>query len=358
MSVVNKTISTPSKYSANQSSHNGSLLFRRISNRIVETQYRGLIKEAHSLIKKHNINSSDYINDAVALARLFSSFQPIEININLLSGCLEDIVNSDEACIFVMNHDYQTQDPILLGMFNVLLYEKYIETNKASTCPRPKIILNQDILSTKERRHREIYETLGAVGMDIEQNLSFSQIKKNSIPLLHLIQDFCADKNHIFIFPEGRMSAFKKLDLKKKFQVGVGHMIRTALKRKNRVKVVPLGFAFNPNNPEKQPLGSIYIGKPVYFKKVGKQIYTSTGNISFESASETYRKFFYYNNSPNVYFDDAIPYKVITNNGVAVTDHTQQAYIGDILAENLQICRQMSLQTLPKNSLKGDVVAL
>ncbi len=358
MNIVSKTISTPSIYSANQSFHSGGLLYRRVGSKIIETQYPDLIKQAHSLIKKHDVNTPDYIRDAVALARLFSSFQPIEININLLSGCLENIVNSDEACIFVINHDHQVQDPVLLSMFNILLYEKYIEANKAATCPRPKIILNQDILSTKEKKHREIYEALGAVGVDIEQNLSFSETRKNSKSLLHLIQDFCADKNHIFIFPEGRKSAYKNLDLKEKFQVGIGHVVRTALKRKKQVKVIPLGFAFNSNNAEKQPLGSIYVGKPIYFKKDGKQICTSTGNISFESASPSYRNFFYCNSSPNTYFGDDVPFKVITHNGVAVTDHTQQSYIGDILAENLQICRQMALQSLPQNPLKEDVITL
>lgn len=153
------------------------------------------------------------------------------------------------------------------------------------------------------------------------------------------------------------MSAFKNLDLKEKFQTGIGHIVRTALKRKNRVKVIPLGFAFNPNKSEGQPLGSIYIGEPIYFKRDGKQIYTSTGNLSFEDASPPYKNFFYCNSTPNTSFDN-ISFKAITDNGVPVTDHTQQFYIGDILAENLQICRQIALQNLPQSSLKENVKAL
>lgn len=349
-----KSLVSSSLLSVNSSLHSSEMLYRRIGNSFVEVQYRDLIKEIHKRIIKLDINSPEYIKAVLELARFFCSAQPIETDINLSSRRLENIVNSNESCIFIMNHDYQAQDPVLMSIFGVLLYENYLLLGKAAICPRPKILLNKDILTSKDKRHRQIYEALGAIGVDIG-NRSFSEAKKNAKVLLPVIQDFCKNKNHIFIFPEGRRAAFKYLDLRKKFQAGVGHMVRTASKIKDRVKVVPLGFAFNLNKSEGQPLSSICIGEPVYFKRDGKKMFASVGNVSFDEASDSYKKFFYENNPVYERFSD-IPFTLITGNGAPVVDHTQPLYIADVLAENLQICRRIAINNLPKSSLKDEIM--
>ncbi len=351
---VGQLVTKPSFLSVNSSFNSSEFLYRRIGNKFIEIKYKDLIKQIHSQISKINSNSADYIKASVELARFFCQMQPIETDINLQSGKLENIVNSDEACIFIMNHDYQAQDPVLMSIFGVLLYEGYLEANKGDICPRLKILINKNILTTKEKRHREIYEALGAVGVDVGMTHSLKEAKKNAKVLLSVISNFCEDKNHIFVFPEGRMAAFKSLDLKKRFQAGVGHIVKTATKMKGRVKVVPLGFAYDPNKSEKQPLGSIYIGEPVYFKRNGREVLTTIGNISYEEASDTYKKFFYTNKAQYVNFNE-MPFKVITDNGIPVTNPTQELYIADILAENLQLCRKFATENLPKSSLGAQV---
>lgn len=345
---------------------------RKAGNWFVEFRYRKLINDINSQITSIEPNSPEYIHYAVRLARLFSTIQPIEIEVNLQSGGLEDIVNSDEACIFIMNHDYQSQDPMLLSIFNILLYQAYIEAGKEGSCPRPKILINQDILTSKKKKHREIYEALGAVGIDASIKESASRTFGNLHVVKQVLSDFISNKNHVFLFPEGRKSVFKWLDLKQKFQIGTGDLVRQASRRKERVKVVPIGFAYDRNKKETQSLGSIYIGEPVYFIEEDKKLYVTTGNITEDVASPAYKHFFYrfgnLQENPGLHVDssageqltfmlvDGKYYKCITDANVPVLGKDLAPYVADVLAENLQICRSNAIEMLPKTSLGKEVV--
>lgn len=345
--------------------------FRKVGSLFVEFRYRKLINDIHSQITNINPASPEYIHCAVELARLFSTIHPIEVEINLQSGRLDDIVNSNEACIFIMNHDHQSQDPMLLSIFNILLYQSYIEASKEDKCPRPKILVNQDILTSKRKKHREIYEALGVVGIDASIKESASRIFGNLHVMKRVLSDFISDKNHVFLFPEGRKSAFKWLDLKQKFQIGIGDLVRYAARRKERIKVVPIGFAYDKNKKEKQPLGSIYIGEPIYFIEKDKKLYVTTGNITEDVASVGYKQFFYRFGNLQVNLDfrvdsiageqptfmviDGTYYKCITDANIPVLGRDLAPYIADILAENLQVCRSNALEMLPRASLGKEV---
>lgn len=343
---------------------------RKIGNWFVEFKYRKLINDIHSQITNIDPNSPEYIQYAVSLARLFSTIQPIEVEINLQSNRINDIAHSNEACIFIMNHDYQSQDPALLSIFNILLYQTYLEAGKANSCPRPKILINQDILTSKRKKHREIYEALGAVGVDASTQESTSRTFGNLHVMKQILGDFINDKTHVFLFPEGRRSAFKWLDLKQKFQVGIGELVRQAARRKERVKVVPIGFAYNGNKKENQSLGSIYVGEPIYFIQIDKKLFVTTGNITEDIASPAYKQFFYRydvqenpgsqvdtgtGEQPTFMFVDNKYYKCITDANVPVIGKDVASYVADVLAENLQICRSKAIDMLPTSSLGKEV---
>lgn len=359
---------------------------RKLGNHWFEKRHGALIEQIHAQIANVPPESPEYIEKLTQLARLFSIMQPIEAEINTESGRLEALINSDEACIFIMNHDFQAQDPTLLSMFAVMLYEGYQQAGKKATCPRPKIILNDDILLSKGAKQREIYEKLGAVGVDAslhKRPSDTASAKRNALQIRAVVSGLVQNKNHVFIFPEGRMATQTHLGLRDKFQPGVGSMVQAALRGKSRVKVVPIGFAYAANKKEKQPLGSIHIGEPVYFYRDGAQVLTSIGNATEDKASKPYQAFFWSKqeppeigrrrffqlwlnpsqliaqarllalpNIPPAYEErDGMPCRVITEHGEPVTGRSQIPFIADILAENLSICRQQARAALPKSSL-------
>ena len=104
------------------------------------------------------------------------------------------------------------------------------------------------------------------------------QLPRESGRAAHRLGDL-AQGRPVFIFPEGKMSAFKNLDLKRKFYPGIGRMIQSAARKKKRVKVVTLGFAFDKNKAGEQPLGSVYVGQPIYFRQ------GEDGNLLLQSGS-------------------------------------------------------------------------
>jgi len=282
--------------------------------------------------------SSDFMKFFHNYARKFGKNREVEINLE--SNRLLDIAKSDEACIFIMSHSDTKRDPAMMGIFGTLLSGAYINLGKSATCPRPKIIVNKEILTSMNKFQRGIYEKFGAVG--INANLFSAGKGKNSETIHELINNFVQDKNHIFIFPEGKMSMFKDLELKNRFQPGIGGIIRSALKSKKQVKVVPLGFAYN--NKTQNFLGSLYIGEPVYFKKNGGgEILVNQANIDINIAKGNYKKFWSENKQ------DA--FKVITSNSEPVTGYEQGLYIAGLLCENLRICTEKAKIQLPEDSL-------
>ncbi len=60
-------------------------------------------------------NSSRYIKILHNYARKYAKNREVEINLE--SGRLLDIVNSDEACIFIMSHDDGKKDVPMLGFY-------------------------------------------------------------------------------------------------------------------------------------------------------------------------------------------------------------------------------------------------
>lgn len=468
----------------------GEYLFRIWSSRQFAKLYAEQIDEFDKLFEKAAPGSPAYLQALQKVAAFFSGDREIEVNVE--SGRIADIAKSDESCIFVMNHDYQSEDPSLLAMFTMLLYQEYLDQGRAEKCPLPKILLNRDILTTiKEPKLQRLYERLGAIGVDArvgdETVDTFGQIAKdllfgwwpwgkkkssettkkssgNGRQLVSVFKSFNEDQSHIFLFPEGRMAAytdkpavqrvrdlkqdltqleqtvrdvldlapetkmpddaaFEKLQLEDRvdtlrqrgktlrkklassaaptlelavqvktldaqlsvwlekvkdkdllavrFQEGISGIISTLAKRKKRVKVVPLGFAFNvrmekeappeTTNPEApQPtakpkskkeklvpkqLGSVYVGEPVYFDLGGDgQVRFSPGNVSPEDSPKY-----------AALFQDKVNDKEFMR-PLKTTGQDVIRNINAILCENMTICKDKARDTLPKSTEEPEKV--
>jgi hypothetical protein len=227
----------------------GGLLGRLYRATLLGLEYRGrilvsnLTNPSNAILVDHYLNffkAAPYQSEAYVHAMLQASpffTGDYEFEVNTESGRLEKLAESDEACIFLMNHDHQPQDPAMLSFFNMMLYQEYLKNGKGDTCPRPKIILNQDILHTiSDKNTRALYRKMGSVPVDArvpgEEKDTFGQIFKdigrslmfwkakapetnagakrggrNSQVMVNVLKGFNKNQCHVFLFPEGRMAA-------------------------------------------------------------------------------------------------------------------------------------------------------
>lgn len=334
-------------------------LYRIGGARLFEYQYRNLINNVHQQLANASGDKTAHLQAVVSIARLINKKRPIEIEINTESGILDRIVQSNEGHVFILNHDNQRYDPSLLSAFNVLLYNKYLRSGLGESAPVPKILLNEDILTTKNQSHREVYEMLGAVGVDASLLGSSQKKRKNNRALLGVIKDFVRDENNIFIFPEGRKAIQRHLDFKDRFQSGVAEIVRLASNSKKRVSVVPLGFAFDKNKSGEESFASINIGEPVYFMREGGNLYVTPSNLTADQANAAYQKFFWGEQDDLKWVEEeGIKAKVITINGEEVKGKEQRPFIADILAENLRVSRRKAEVSLPDTKTQKGALSL
>lgn len=247
---------------------------RKAFNRIVHPFVKKEIDELYTIVNKVDLESDEYCATMVAYAD--NLLQKRDLLCNFEEPILEQIARSDMPVIYVMNHSKQTSDPSMLMLFNGILNVKYLELGKGATSPRPKIIMNKNIIESQDSKMQEIYKKCGAIGVDIT-----SEKPNNTGALISAIRGYLSNKNNIFIFPEGRNCVKKQLSFDERFQDGVSGIIKRIIEMGKTVKVVPLGFSYGK---EKSILGSIYIGKPIYFKKSGERILTNASNASSEFA--------------------------------------------------------------------------
>lgn len=302
--------------------HKVEFFFRKLIGKINVALNGKKIDSTYKSIANLDVQSLEYMENSFNYGKMMARGKKVEINIE--DGALANIAKSDEPCIFIMNHDNQRQDPKLLAVFNSLLTREYVAIGKGESSPRPKIILNEDIITSANEKTGAIYEKLGAVGVDA--SLFSPNLVKNGKKIFLMIKEFIANKANIYIFPEGKMCAFKYLDPEYKFQTGVADIVSQITKRKKQVKVVPLGFAYEGK------IGSIHIGEPIYFKKDGAHMLTTSGSVNSSFASKSYVDFF--KNSK-----EADDFRVITDHGKPVEDENISDYIAGVLCENLKICK-------------------
>jgi len=252
------------------------------------------------------------------ISKLMSGGKEVEINIE--NNELHDIVNDDEACIFIMNHDRQKDDPKLFAFFNALLTREYINRGLHETCPKPKILINKDIIDTTSENKQILAEALGAIGIDA--GIHCADSFANGKIIAQLVNEIANNKTHLFIFPEGRMSIFENLNPQWKFQSGIANIVKAVLKKKEQVKVIPLGFAY------KKDVGGINIGKPLFFKKEGRNILFKPGDVDKNTQDEKYVDFINNSTSRNGWYN-------IVENGEEINQREIGDYIAGILCESL-----------------------
>ena len=283
-------------------------------------------KEITRNISQITPHSSElYLQQLNEISRLYSTSKTIDVNIE--DGVLEDVAKSDKATIFIMSHSNQKEDPSMLAVLNALLTQAYKDAGKGDSFPLPKIILNQDILTSMNPIRRKAFEAFGAVGIDATVNGGDKGV--NTQAFLPVIRDFIQDKCNIFIFPEGKLAIRKDMDLESRFQPGIAELINKVLKIKKEVNVVPVGFAYGQK--ELKDLTGMHIGTPVTFKRADGITTVTKGSIlSSEYAFDGFKNFF------EKHQDESDI--VITKGGKPVDIKEVTGYIKSILSENLNIC--------------------
>lgn len=295
---------------------------RRLINRIAEIFQSNKNNEFYSQFLKSDERSEEFINLLTKISKIFSTQKEIEINIE--SNRIHQIASSHQPRIFIMNHDNQSRDPKMLAFFNTLLNYEYLKQGLAKTCPRPRIILNEDILLSMKKENRNIFKKLGAVPIDA--NIYSGDSRANAKTFITLLREFISGNVNIFIFPEGKNSIFTNRPLAEKFQLGAAEIVAKIADKLPEVRITPLGFAYGKNS---KTVDSIFIGEDIIFKKVGKHMQTSIGNIKSNFANPNYKDFFASRENA-----------ILTNNSVPVEGKAIAEYVGGVMCENLRICKE------------------
>lgn len=175
-----------------------------------------------SAYKKLDVNSADYIKYIYNRVKNWCK-EVVEINVE--TGRLQKIVQSDEPYIFIMNHTTtQGRDINAAKFFNTLLYREYIYHSKAETCPRSKILANTGVLKKAKDGGKEL-EWMGVVPVYAGLADKDKQFKNASV-IKNLAKQIIDGKTNLFIFPEGALAALTFLPMKYKFQPGVSAIIK------------------------------------------------------------------------------------------------------------------------------------
>lgn len=210
-----------------------------------------------------NTTSPEYINE---LAKIGHTLKDKFLIINSEDKVLENLAETNEATIFVLNHPNHHKDKFIYAIINAMINKIYVKNNLQNSCPRPKILVSKNILKIANKKVLNIYQHLGLTPVDAEKENRFSLLNIQAMKLL--LQEFCMDKSNIFIFPEGNNSVYKNKPLKEKIKPGIAEIIRICSQNKKNVRVVPIGITYvNENNN----LGKIFIGKPIFFTKDNTQ---------------------------------------------------------------------------------------
>lgn len=339
---INFTSLSSSKMASSNVSHSAEyslrVLINKFSDLFQSKENKNITKSIANIIPAQ---TKLYLEQLCEIGRLYSSNKIIDVNIE--DKVLEKIAHKGEATIFIMNHSNQQEDPQMLAVLNTLLAEAYKSGGK-ETFPLPKIILNEDILSTMNPTKRKAFENFGAIGIDATVN--GGDKGTNTRAFLPIIKDFISNKCNIFIFPEGRLAIRKDLDLYGRFQGGVANMINKILGIKKNVTVVPVGFSYGKG--EQKGLNAMNIGTPIMISRVGDTTTVTSGDILSNEKSCLYS---FFNKNKNL---DSV---TITSNGEPVNPKEVPDFLKTILCENLEICSNKANKKLDI-PLKSDDVLL
>jgi hypothetical protein len=280
---------------------------RLVANQLINWKAKKTIEEIHKAFENVDPHAPNYLHSLLAAGYFLAGQMPLQLEMNMEDNPFQRLVAKNESAIFMMNHDYQLHDPMMLSYVGLLLYQVYFQAGKGETCPRPAILMNEDILKAMPDKLREIYVKLGAVGVDASLTSTSASMKTNVSVMKPLISDLVKNKRHIFIFPEGRNAGKHHWDLKDRFQPGIADLVLLATSRKGSLDVYPVGFAVNkrkkvPNplydpsdktSAKKLKLASVYVGEPIVFQAQEKTLVVNVANMTPDNAPDSYRKFLF-----------------------------------------------------------------
>ncbi len=287
-------------------------------------------KSVNTAYKSIDVNSADFIKYVYNKIRnmCMSSFE-----INVESGKIMDIVNSNEPYIFIMNHTRKQPKDINGAMFfNSLLYREYIYQNKAGDCPRSKVFAGEGFL--KRSKMPEELEFMGVVPINAKAENKNAK-EKNRETIQNIVDELSEGKINFFIYPEGAMAIVPFLPLRYKFQPGVSVIIKRVLEKRNSINVIPLAFAHNKNG------SAIHIGETVKFSKKDGQYYTTKGNSESKFFDKKIKSF--YKDKDEI---------LLTNNGLPVKTDEVVPFISGVLSDNLDCCVKEAKSDLKHSARK------
>lgn len=287
-------------------------------------------KSVNTAYKSIDVNSADFIKYVYNKIRnmCMSSFE-----INVESGKIMDIVNSNEPYIFIMNHTRKQPKDINGAMFfNSLLYREYIYQNKAGDCPRSKVFAGEGFL--KRSKMPEELEFMGVVPINAKAENKNAK-EKNRETIQNIVDELSEGKINFFIYPEGAMAIVPFLPLRYKFQPGVSVIIKRVLEKRNSINVIPLAFAHNKNG------SAIHIGETVKFSKKDGQYYTTKGNSESKFFDKKIKSF--YKDKDEI---------LLTNNGQPVKTDEVVPFISGVLSDNLDCCVKEAKSDLKHSARK------
>lgn len=308
----------------------------------LQEKFASQIDQLYAKLLKCDPKSPEFTQRIIEINKLLAT--GCEMEINLETGKLEELAKSDEATIFVFNHPSIPKDLVLSFGFLSKLYEAYDQQGKAQSCPKPRYVITDEIVSTVSPKMKEIFTRFGMVPVDASFFPSGEKAANNNPKIAPVIEEFIDDKSNIVIFPEGELAHYKSaFNLEERFQYGVAKIVNKAANNKKRVKVVTVGVDY------KDGLGVVHLGDPIYFEKDGNQLKVNKGNLSKESSAT--RKNAFYSDLAGRQNDDMIP---IPYGGepLEVTDKMKHTFmsrlIAGILCTNLDICVDQAQETLQK----------
>lgn len=282
-------------------------------------------KSVNTAYKSIDVNSADFIKYVFKKIKNMCN-SPFEINVE--SGKIMDIVNSNEPHIFIMNHTRQQPKDINGAMFfNSLLYREYIYQNKANDCPRSKVFAGEGFL--KRSNMPDELEFMGVIPINAKAENKNAK-EKNRETIQNIVNELSEGKINFFIYPEGAMAIVPFLPLKYKFQPGVSTIIKRVLEKRDSIDVIPLTFAHDKTG------SAIHIGEAVKFSKKNGQYYTNKGNSDSKFFDKKFENFYKDKNEI-----------LLTNNGQPVKTDDVVPFISGVLSENLDCCIKEA-----KNDLK------
>lgn len=309
-----------------KSNNFGTFFLTKFFEAINRSKIAKLFNEINGVDKK----SPDYIEKVINVCRaVVKDEQPA---INLESKRFSEIADSKESCIFMMNHDRASSDARKFAVSVIALYSEYLQRGRAQDCPRPVILVSDNLLKPMGKKLRAIFESAGIIGIDAT---IFSHGGANNAgKLMRALHDFKENKVNFYIFPEGKREILRGVDPKIRFQQGLAKMIQKLLQKKKEIKVVPLGFAYGKKPGE----SSIYIGDHVLFKRDQDRALFTRGNIDSEDLS-----------------GDNETFSTITEADTPIEGEALTKKITEILFENSRICREKAYELLQNYAMETPV---